>query len=49
MPPAYLFGSLVVMAALHFLLLGARWYHALHYVANAAAVPLERWAAPWPR
>lgn len=31
------------------LLMLAGWYHAISYVCNAARVPLERWAARWPR
>lgn len=31
------------------LLMLAGWYHAISYVCNAARVPLESWAARWPR
>jgi 4-carboxymuconolactone decarboxylase len=31
------------------LLLLAGWYHAISYLCNAARVPMERWAARWPR
>ena len=31
------------------LLMLAGWYHAISYVCNAARVPLEPWAARWPR
>lgn len=31
------------------LLMLAGWYHAIGYVCNAARVPLEPWAARWPR
>ncbi|MBC7601288.1 MAG: hypothetical protein H7255_01325 [Ramlibacter sp.] len=31
------------------LLILAGWYRAISYVCNAAKVPLEDWAARWPR
>jgi alkylhydroperoxidase family enzyme len=31
------------------LLMLAGWYHAISYVCNAARVPIERWAARWPK
>jgi 4-carboxymuconolactone decarboxylase len=31
------------------LLMLAGWYHAISYVCNAARVPMERWAARWPK
>jgi 4-carboxymuconolactone decarboxylase len=31
------------------LLFMAGWYHAISYVCNGAQVPLESWAARWPR
>ena len=31
------------------LLMLAGWYHAIAFVCNAARVPFESWAAPWPK